>query len=71
MDLNFICQLLYKRPYVPGECPKCQMPATANGFRDALSEREYEISGLCQGCQDELFAEGADAAEGGIGEEEY
>jgi len=25
------------------------------GFRDKLSEREYEISGFCQECQDEIF----------------
>jgi hypothetical protein len=27
-------------------------------FRDALSRREYSISGLCQKCQDELFGTG-------------
>jgi len=26
-----------------------------SGFRDSLSEREYEKSGLCQQCQDEVF----------------
>lgn len=25
------------------------------GFRNALSKREYEISGLCQTCQDKVF----------------
>ena len=25
------------------------------GFKDALSEKEYQISGLCQRCQDEVF----------------
>jgi len=24
-------------------------------FRDALSKKEYEISGLCQQCQDNFF----------------
>jgi len=24
-------------------------------FRDALSEKEFEISGMCQSCQDKLF----------------
>ena len=28
------------------------------GFRDAISKREYEISGLCQNCQDEIFGIG-------------
>lgn len=27
------------------------------GFDDELSEREYCISGMCQKCQDETFAE--------------
>lgn len=31
----------------------CGQPVT--GFRDALSEREYGISGMCQDCQDEVF----------------
>lgn len=26
-----------------------------NGFRDALSRKEYQISGLCQDCQDSIF----------------
>lgn len=24
-------------------------------FKDELSQREYKISGFCQGCQDEVF----------------
>ena len=31
----------------------CGGPATE--FRNALSRREYQISGLCQKCQDEVF----------------
>ena len=27
----------------------------AETFRDALSRKEYTISGLCQSCQDETF----------------
>ena len=27
----------------------------ASEFRDALSEKEYTISGLCQDCQDKVF----------------
>lgn len=37
------------------KCPMCWNPI--EGFRDALSEREYEISGLCQNCQDEIFGD--------------
>jgi hypothetical protein len=29
-------------------------------FRDALSKREYQISGLCQKCQDEMFGSDED-----------
>lgn len=36
-----------KRPYGCGE--------PIGPFRDALSEREYTISGLCQTCQDSIF----------------
>jgi hypothetical protein len=28
---------------------------SAGTFRDARSEREYDISGLCQKCQDKVF----------------
>jgi hypothetical protein len=27
----------------------------AVGFNDALSEREYTISGMCQDCQDSMY----------------
>lgn len=36
-----------------GKCPVCKN--TIGEFRDSLSKREYEISGLCQNCQDEIF----------------
>mgnify|MGYP001570715219 CR=1 FL=1 len=31
--------------------------ALPGAFRDAVSEREFRITGLCQPCQDEVFAE--------------
>jgi hypothetical protein len=34
-------------------CVICGGDATS--FRDAVSAREYEISGMCQKCQDETF----------------
>jgi hypothetical protein len=34
-------------------CPACRQPI--GKFRDKLSRREYEISGLCQKCQDGVF----------------
>lgn len=38
-----------------GLCPFCN--STLGEFRDALSAREAQISGLCQKCQDEMFGE--------------
>ena len=34
-------------------CTLCPRPA--DKFRDALSEKEYRISGMCQVCQDSVF----------------
>lgn len=36
-------------------CAHCKGSATE--FRDALSRREYDISALCQDCQDVVFGE--------------
>lgn len=35
-------------------CVSCGKPAVE--FKNALSCKEYRISGLCQNCQDEVFA---------------
>lgn len=40
-----------------GKCPFCGADITENSFRDALSKREYRISGLCQKCQDQMFGD--------------
>ena len=40
-----------------GMCPFCSTPVTMEDFRDDLSRREFEISGMCQKCQDEVFQE--------------
>ena len=34
-------------------CVTCQ--GEAKSFRDAISEKEYTISGMCQTCQDGIF----------------
>jgi uncharacterized CHY-type Zn-finger protein len=34
-------------------CVSCGKPATE--FKDELSRKEYNISGLCQNCQNEIF----------------
>lgn len=40
-----------------GCCPICGDPVDPNGLRDALSIKEFEISGLCQVCQDTVFTD--------------
>ena len=37
------------------DCVMCEHPDT--DFRDTLSVEEYRISGMCQKCQDNFFAE--------------
>lgn len=41
------------------KCVFCKRSALS--FRDALSRKEYSISGLCQDCQDEVFGVDMDA----------
>ena len=36
-------------------CPFCGQPVKIEDFKDALSRREYEISGMCQACQNAFF----------------
>lgn len=38
---------------VANQCVCCGKPA--NKFRDKLSQKEYQISGFCQLCQDKTF----------------
>ena len=39
-----------------GKCPTCGKVPGA--FRDALSAKEFKISGMCQECQDSVFGKG-------------
>lgn len=39
-------------------CVICRKPATE--FRDAVSRKEYTLSGFCQRCQDETFGPAED-----------
>ena len=51
-----------RRASIKGDvCTSCGQAATI--FRDGLSRREYTISGLCQACQDIIFAEPEDEDE--------
>ena len=37
------------------KCPCCKKEVDEFGFKDALSRKEYRLSGLCQKCQDKTF----------------
>lgn len=36
-------------------CPMCGQKINESDFRDVLSKQEYDISGMCQQCQDRIF----------------
>lgn len=62
---RFIDELSYQivgRHVRENECKTCgqQINKTLD-FRDELSKREYEISGMCQKCQDSVY----DVCDGG------
>lgn len=40
-----------------GECPICHNEINDDEFKDDVSREEYQISGLCQKCQDDVFKE--------------
>ena len=38
-----------------GKCVTCDNDIRHSDFKDDVSKKEYGISGLCQGCQNEVF----------------
>ena len=42
-----------------GKCPLCGKKINTKDFEDNLYLREYEISGMCQKCQDKVFKDAA------------
>jgi hypothetical protein len=38
-----------------GQCATCSEPVDRKDFKDVASEKEFEISGMCQKCQDGFF----------------
>ncbi len=38
-------------------CPLCGETIDPNEFTDDLSRREYQISGICRKCMDDIFKE--------------
>ena len=43
---------------VANTCTLCRQPAVE--FRDMLSQKEFRISGMCQACQDKVWAPGTE-----------
>lgn len=37
-------------------CTTCGGKVDVDAFADEISEQEYKISGMCENCQDEVFA---------------
>lgn len=44
-----------KEAVVAEKCPMCLAEIKEEDFKDALSKKEYSISGMCQNCQDSVF----------------
>lgn len=40
-----------------GTCPFCNKQVQLDSFVDKLSLKEFQISGMCQSCQDDFFNE--------------
>lgn len=38
-----------------GFCPLCEKPVTTEEFKNEISKKEFQISGMCQKCQDNFF----------------
>jgi len=38
-----------------GKCTMCSKNIDWSQFRNAISKKEFRISGLCQECQDDVF----------------
>jgi len=38
-----------------GICPLCSNPISGEEFEDKASLKEFEISGMCQACQNKMF----------------
>lgn len=59
LDILNLMDKLSKEAGGPGitgkTCPLCSLPVEKMEFKDELSKREFDISGTCQKCQDNVF----------------
>jgi len=51
--MNFMTGTDTEQSIHQNTCVLCQSEATL--FKDALSKKEFAISGMCQTCQDKVF----------------
>lgn len=54
--MNQELQAMFERR-AQGLCPICGKVSTHAPFSSDLSKREHEISGICDPCQEEVFAD--------------
>lgn len=55
--LNSLTMKIFGRERKEGECVACGKEVKDGDFQDELSFREYQISRMCQECQDKTFRE--------------
>ena len=56
-----LAMFAYGRKPKDGECVQCESPkVTEEDFKDAVSLKEFQISRLCQVCQDDFFGKESD-----------
>ena len=62
-ELDVLAEIFTGKPrratIAAGECATCDSTGNnAQAFSDDLSRKEYQISGMCQKCQDDFFGAG-------------
>lgn len=62
--LNGMSQRLFGRTRKEGECVTCGAQVKPEDFKDDLSRKEYQISFMCQKCQDATFEATPDIRKG-------
>ena len=53
--MEAICFKEEVKAVMQGRCPFCRNFIIIGSFRNALNEKEFKISGLCQSCQNDMF----------------
>jgi hypothetical protein len=53
--LDELSEYITGQPVSPDTCATCGRKIDYGDFKDWLSRREYEVSRMCQACQDKIF----------------